>query len=404
MAAIPIWKCDVKVGYVLHLPRDADTRDPAAFSASKLSEQGLNHPVIIVDLLDDNPEMVEKVKIVKCTSVNFKHGYDDLRIAHYDDRGMPTQCAQCKEAHTTKAKDMLTHKNRSIQMKKPTHVKTDEKHVVSLLMLRAFSRQDGLGLYALDERSVTLLKKKAGIVPTSRSASPGNINIPAQPAEKRTSSINVDGAVEGGAHLRSASPNRSANRPDVRGPQIPLVSGSEVVSAVAKLSPQSEAPGGGSPGSDTSVLASPSGSLDSETSPKRNSLRKGSIDSVSDELKVGLSRRYRSGPRKTRSLEDKTKPIRSLPKTLSLGRSEEPDVTAEPTHPSPIIEIPACQAGSIYRFSLDTCRFLAAKYGQQIPPSNYLMSNQKFIFQAMMPDQRAVFFRVSHIAFTQTQD
>ena len=89
---------------------------------------------------------------------------------------------------------------------------------------------------------------------------------------------------------------------------------------------------------------------------------------------------------------------------LSLRQSEEPDVTAEPTHPSPIIEIPACQAGSIYRFSLDTCRSLAATHGQPFPPGNYLMANQKFLFQAMMPDKRAAFFRVSNMLLTQPQD
>ncbi|KPI45270.1 uncharacterized protein AB675_2517 [Cyphellophora attinorum] len=185
-------KCDVSVGSCVWLPADAGERDPAAYKASGLSEDLLDHPVLVVGSPDGPAEYVwilimtsshpEPTKLlpIRRWILNKETGQDEVDI-----------CPSCKRNGRQDQALAYSNVQKSIDGSHDTkgkfsHVCTDRVFEVSPQMLRYDSkaieecywdtfkmpyRLDAPSIHAVQSKTLALrqalIKNSRGIVPCS---------------------------------------------------------------------------------------------------------------------------------------------------------------------------------------------------------------------------------------------
>ncbi|ERF76392.1 hypothetical protein EPUS_06950 [Endocarpon pusillum Z07020] len=161
----PPQKKNIRSGSILWLRKRLDEDEMILLEAAGLERQALNHPVVVVDLLKKDPEVVKICTMTSCGDRNITMSRIDRKYWHFY---LPVQPTPSHPSYTTEPLSLENNK----QLRKLSYINTRRTYRISLALLKRYDDlEEGISSHHLTPESLETVKTACGLAPSPRTES-----------------------------------------------------------------------------------------------------------------------------------------------------------------------------------------------------------------------------------------
>ncbi|KAF7505886.1 hypothetical protein GJ744_012421 [Endocarpon pusillum] len=158
-------KENIRSGSILWLCKTLDEDDMILLEAAGLERQALNHPVVVVDILKKDPELVEICKMTSCGDRKITMSTIHRKNWHFY---LPIQPTPSHPACTAEPLSLENNK----QLRKLSYINTGQTYRIPLVLLKTYDDlEKGISSYHLTPESLETVKTACGLASSTRTKS-----------------------------------------------------------------------------------------------------------------------------------------------------------------------------------------------------------------------------------------